>query len=580
MDINDQNPDKGLPEAQPGMERPERPGKSDTKHRLLLLKVACISIAVLVLAGFAIYGGVRVYQHFYGMKKAEESIPADLNLEEGEYRILYQGQDRGIALVQNKSIYLDLDVVNEGWADGMLFWAKDVDQILYTTQTEQQVFDIGSTDVISYQGKPYINAATAQSMFGTQYYVNQKNYTVMVRQSDGKVGEIQDPCYLLQDPSDQKVYTAHLKRGQTVEIYDSDQEGYYFASTEDCYTGYVKQDLVTVTDSTLSRKKPLQAGQQNLIDGTVSLAFQQFYSDQPSDEDYQHINDCSYYINVIVPTYFTLNSQGGIDSVANADYVAWVKQKGYQVWAMLNNNFDDSLTAAAFESTENRKALCQQLLKYCQDMHLDGINVDIEGQTEDTEPYYIQFLRELSMTLRPQGYILSVDCLVPSEWTSHIQRDVIGELSDYVLVMAYDEHYDGSEAGSTSSQSFTMDAITNMLKYVEKDKLILGIPWYTRVWMGIDNLRSDAVGMDQAQSIVDENGLTETYDSTTGQNYAEGMIGETLYRIWMEDETSLTWRLRLALDSGLAGIGAWSLGFENYEVWTVYENVLMTSGKY
>ena len=64
MDINDQNPDKGLPEAQPGMERPERPGKSDTKHRLLLLKVACISIAVLVLAGFAIYGGVRVYQHF------------------------------------------------------------------------------------------------------------------------------------------------------------------------------------------------------------------------------------------------------------------------------------------------------------------------------------------------------------------------------------------------------------------------------------------------------------------------------------------------------------------------------------
>jgi len=146
-------------------------------------------------------------------------------------------------------------------------------------------------------------------------------------------------------------------------------------------------------------------------------------------------------------------------------------------------------------------------------------------------------------------------------------------LCDFVIVMAYDEHYAGSEvAGSVSSQRFTMEAIYNMVQEgVKTDKLILGVPFYTRVWMGVEDLRSEAVGMNRAWGYVNDFGLDVVYDEKTGQNYAEGMVGETLYRIWLEDNTSMDWRLQLVLDNDLAGVAAWSLGMESYDIWVEYQ---------
>jgi spore germination protein YaaH len=187
-------------------------------------------------------------------------------------------------------------------------------------------------------------------------------------------------------------------------------------------------------------------------------------------------------------------------------------------------------------------------------------------------------MRELAITLRSKGYILSVDVPVPSEWTDYYQRDVLYQLCDFVIVMAYDEHYDGSEvAGSVSSKRFVIDAIYNMMQEgVAADKLILGVPFYTRVWMGVEDLRSEAVSSSRGWGCVYDYGLEVKYDEQTGQNYAEGMVGETLYRIWLEDGTSMKWRLQLVNDNDLAGVAAWSLGYDNYELWLEYEEAFFS----
>ena len=106
---------------------------------------------------------------------------------------------------------------------------------------------------------------------------------------------------------------------------------------------------------------------------------------------------------------------------------------------------------------------------------------------------------------------------------------------------------------------------------VEADKLILGVPYYTRIWKGVEDLRSEAVDMYTAWNCVVENDLDLTYDRETGQNYAEGMVDGTLYRIWLEDTTSMRWRIKLMQDNQLAGVAAWALGYESSDIWTVYE---------
>ena len=146
-------------------------------------------------------------------------------------------------------------------------------------------------------------------------------------------------------------------------------------------------------------------------------------------------------------------------------------------------------------------------------------------------------------------------------------------MCDYVIVMAYDEHYDGSDPGSTSSRPFTENAIKDMLaEGIPSRKILLGIPWYTRVWYeegyGAEN---GTLTMDGAINMIYDNDLTVVYDEETGQNYASGWVGDDYVQIWLEDETSLKFRTDLVKEYDLKGVAAWSYGFENWQVWEVYD---------
>lgn len=548
------------------------------KKQVFFLAAAAALIVISLLA----YFGVKVYHYYYGMLRMSAGEYAPV-LEAGEYNIVYKGEYKNKAIKVDEQIYLDLDVINEDWAEEMLFYAEDIQKVLYTTPTEMTENEIDRDDFKKWQGRIYMRAELAKEMFGTQYKINEEDQMVAVQAPEDTIAEVikSDTYLLVQPDEEERNYTAKLKKGETISVYETETEGFYLAMNELGYVGYVTEDQIQKTDTKLSRKQPpaLEMPEDKLPGRTISLAFQQVYSNEFTAEVYSEIESAGYYINVVLPTWFKLNEEGGIDSLANENYVAWARNQGLQVWALFDNSFDDELTYRVLSDSAKRQALAKELLQYCEKYQLHGINVDFEEMSEKTDHYFIQFLRELSIELRTNGYLLSADCLVPSEWTSYYRRDIMGQLCDYVIVMAYDEHYSGDTvAGSTSSQQFTVSAIYNMLheEGVSKEKLILGVPYYTRIWMGLENLRSEAVGMTSAKNFIEQNELTVTYDKETGQNYAEGMVDGTLYRIWIEDAASMKWRLKLMKDNALAGVAAWSLGLESDEIWTAYEEVLFS----
>lgn len=529
-----------------------------------------------VAVGLIAYGAVAIYQYFYGMQKQSVRENAPIT-EADEYNIMYKGEYQKKALLIDDYVYLDMEVVNEEWALEMLFHAEDINKILYTTYTEQEEFSIGGEEFIEWNERIYIKAETAREMFGLRYMVNDKEKLVAVQDPGGLIGEVsKSKSYLLVSPSEEeRGYTKELKRGEVISLFEIEDENYYFAMSQEGYTGYIEKERVKKNTEVVSQKTPAEMEMPFNIfpTGPVSIAWHQLYTNDFYYETSEDIYDTAYFVDVISPTWFKLNERGGIDSLANQEYVDYCKYRNKQVWALFDNQFDDEITYKALSDTENRAELCEKMLKQCEKYNLNGINVDFENMSEETMPYYVQFMRELSITLRSEGYILSVDLPVPSEWTDYYRRDIMYNLCDYVIVMAYDEHYSGSEvAGSVSSQRFTMEAIYNMMQEgVGADKLVLGVPFYTRVWMGVEDLRSEAVGMDRAWGYVNDYGLDLVYDEKTGQNYAEGMVGETLYRIWMEDNTSMDWRLQAVLDNDLAGVAAWSLGLESYDIWVEYQ---------
>jgi spore germination protein YaaH len=267
-------------------------------------------------------------------------------------------------------------------------------------------------------------------------------------------------------------------------------------------------------------------------------------------------------VNVVSPTWFYLNdNKGGIANLASASYVEYCHQNNIQVWGLVSNLENSNVdTTTVLNTTSSRDNLVNNLIAAAITYNLDGINVDMEA---------------LSIQAK-DGYILSVDNYVPTASTAFYNRSVQADYADYIIIMAYDEHTSGSEeAGSVSSVGFVENGIKDTLEEVPAEQVILGLPFYARVWaVSGDTISSSAYGMKELSDYLDANGASKVWSETDGQYYAEFVKGDTTYQCWVEDAASLSRKLELMQDNNLAGAAFWKLGFETNEIWTTIDNYL------
>lgn len=297
-------------------------------------------------------------------------------------------------------------------------------------------------------------------------------------------------------------------------------------------------------------------------------------------------------LTTIAPTWFSLaDTEGNVSSLADEDYVKQAHQSGLEVWAVLRdfhggiNSYDETYEVLSY--TSKRQKVIDQVISKALASGVDGINLDFELVSSKCGVHYIQFVRELSAQCRQNQLVLSIDNYVPQPYNQHYDLEEQGAVADYVIIMGYDEHTDGSyEAGSVASISYLKDGVENALLSVSSDKLIAGVPFFTRLWKETpktdeelaeeagteaanypNKISSKALGMDEAVKTIKEAGATTQWDDTTKQNYAEWTSGSDTYKIWLEDTQSLEEKLKVIQQNDLAGVAEWSLGRESSSVW-------------
>ena len=275
-------------------------------------------------------------------------------------------------------------------------------------------------------------------------------------------------------------------------------------------------------------------------------------------------------VNVISPTWFELtDNEGNFRSLAQEDYVKKAHDKGLKVWALINNFSPDVNTEILMSKTSTRRKLIDALMAEVERYSLDGINLDFEGIKEEAGVHYIQFIRELSIPCRKKGIVLSVDNYVPAPGNQFYNRKEQGIVADYVIVMGYDEPYAGGEAGSVASIRYVENGIKDTLAQVPKEKVINGIPLYTRVWIqGADGkTNSSSMGIARAKEWVSQNKVELYWQDDLGQYYGELQTEEGLKQLWLEEERSIGLKMDLIRQYGLAGVACWKLGFEPADLW-------------
>ena len=280
-------------------------------------------------------------------------------------------------------------------------------------------------------------------------------------------------------------------------------------------------------------------------------------------------------IDVLSPSWFIIeNAQGKIKTRhGSVKYVRQAHNKGYQVWALITNNFDPQMTSKLLDSPLARKRVLAQMEQLAKDYELDGFNLDFENINPADKDKLTDFVEEISKALKPQGLIISIDVTIPSNsgyWSKCYDRKAIAEVVDYMMLMAYDEHGASSEvSGSVASLPWVEDGIQKTLQEgVPEAKLILGMPLYMRLWQETKGkVKAKTLSMAQADKVIQEKGLVPVWLPQEGQYYFEYQEKNTHYRVWQENRRSLALKASLVNRYNLAGGAYWRSTLETEDVW-------------
>jgi spore germination protein YaaH len=351
-----------------------------------------------------------------------------------------------------------------------------------------------------------------------------------------------------------------------------------FVQLDNGYAGYVANKYVTLTEKKELDKPAftLTAAEKKWQNKPVNLVWEAVYNRQPDVASIGKMPG----VNVVSPTWFHItDGQGNVKSKGDKAYVNWAHRSGMEVWALMDNSFDPDITKEAVASYETRTHIIEQMLEYAQTYHLDGINIDFENVYTDDGPNITQFVREIKAMARIHGLMLSVDVTPKSNsemWSAFLDRRSLGSFANYIVVMAYDEHWAASpKAGSVASLPWTESSMRRILEEdeVPSNKLIMAVPLYTRIWteetndQGEVKVSSKAVGMSTIADLIKEKKLKPVLDKQSGQNYVEYSEDGATKKIWIEDAVSLQARVDLVASLKLGGVAAWNRSFADASAW-------------
>ncbi len=513
--------------------------------------------------------------------------------------------ENSVALIQNGELLEEQAVLIggepyaaytyvESQLNSCFYWDEETKGILLTTSGGVQTLLPGDAAVAKTpggqpavqqesDGKVYISLDVVKEYTDLDYaYYSNPNRVVIRNEWDGvEQAMVQSgTAQVRQKGGIKSLILADVQKGDTL-LYLENLDNWCKVMTADGYTGYIQTEDISEPEAIEARTAKKDSYERITRDHKINLVWHQSTSTESNDAMAEMTAEMTG-VNVISPTWFSVtDGTGTISSLASADYVKLAHDAGREVWGLIDNFNEafDETTDLAYASVRSR--IIEQLLAEAASCGMDGINVDFENLKEAGIPHYLQFLRELTSAAHAQNLVVSVDTPVPQAYTMYYQRGEQARFVDYMIVMAYDEHFAGSEeAGSVSSLPFVQQAVEEMTRVMPADQVICGIPFYTRVWtekFGQSAITSEVLGMDGAKNYAKENQMTETWDASLGQNVATVETSDARYTIWMEDEQSMEEKLKVIQSADLAGVAEWKLGFECADVWSLISEYIETN---
>lgn len=592
-------------------ERNRRPAARKKQSKRRRQRNLGIKIALFIIVVIAVIVGAFLWKRYSPSKEKYDKNKYFGIEAEGQLAITVNNQVvEPAGMISDGKAYIQYETVRD-YINGRFYWDPNENVLLYTLPSDMVSVEVGSKDysvskekksedyvILKTEGSTaYIALDFIQQYTNVTYevYDDPSRVVIVDESQEITVAEVKRDTQIRYRGGVKSPVLTEVSKGDQVTVLES-EDNWKKVCSENGYVGYIKKSALRKEEkkaaSTEFKEQEFTSISKDYI---INMAWHNVTNQDANSTVLQMIAE-SKGLTTIAPTWFHVaDVDGNLESIASAEYVNYAHQANIEVWAAIRdfdggiNSYDESYALLSY--TSKREKLINQLISEALRVGIDGINVDFEKISNECGDHYIQFIRELSVRCRQNGLVLSVDNYVPKGYNMQYNRKEQGIVADYVVIMGYDEHFGGSPvAGPVSSYDFVKEGIEETLKEVPAEKIISGIPFFTRLWeetpkteeeiaaaAGTDeaeyttNVSSQALGMSAAKKKVEEAGVQTSWDDDAQQNFATWESEGVTYKIWLEDEQSIEPKLQLMKDNGLAGTAAWALGQESPEIWTLIQ---------
>ena len=565
----------------------------------ILPVIAFIAVVVLIIAIIGISSLVKRYTP--SKERMELSEYFNISSDDEIAIVLNREKIESKAKIINNETYLDYKFVHD-YINPRFYWDENENILLYATSNG---LISASADANSYLTNksttdykcPVVKATSDSALIEIDFVLKYSDFTyelfekpnrLVMNNEWGKIetASVKKDTQLRVKGGIKSDILEDLEKGSSINVIEAG-DNWTKVMSPDGVIGYIKSKYV-VDNETVKLKNPdyVEDKLPHIEkDFKICMAWHQVTTSS-ANSNIANVISSSKGVNVISPTWFYLNdNKGNIVDLASSNYVNYCHQQGIEVWALVSNLENPDVDSTyVLTHTSTRQYLVNQIIAAAIKYELDGINLDFEALDGNAVgDAYIQFVRELAIKCSNNGIVLSVDNYVPTSYTAFYNRKEQANFADYVVIMGYDEHYKGSDAGSVSSLKWVDQGVRDTLESVPEKQVILGMPFYTRLWSLVANeadtesaTEEDAItyettstvyGMTSAANLLKEKGIQPEWIAEDGQNYATWNEGNVTYKIWLENASSTEERLKLVSQYSLAGASFWKLGFESSDVW-------------
>ncbi|MDD4835311.1 MAG: glycosyl hydrolase family 18 protein [Lutispora sp.] len=524
--------------------------------------------------------------------------------EHDKYYLIIGGQiitDVEEPVVEDGSVLLSYNAIKK-YLDSNAYWDEKLGKVVFTTKDKLITMKTDKLTAMVNQKPvdlnilarvvdkvPYVPIEFLQEMLNINVELTSERVAVIDNIKESIImGELLAEKGV---KGDSTMFSAYVKKkmaiGDKVRVFD--QVGkWYKVRTKDGVIGYMEDKHLKISEENTPEPLPQSPDIEPFKPkkGKINMVWEHVVNKNPDISKIKKMEG----LDIVSPTWFAVtDGDGNIANKGDMDYVNWAHMNGYKVWGLATNDFNPDITHVFLNNTDIREKIIKQLLIYSKLYELDGINIDFENIYVKDRHMLTQFMRELYPLCREQGLTLSMDVTFISgsaNWSQSFDRKALAEAVDYMAVMAYDQHWASSPtAGSVAQYKWVEYGIKRILEEVPAEKVILGMPFYTRLWQeekvdGKLKVSSKALTMEGIQKILKEKKIEMEWDKESGQYYAQYKENDITYKVWIEDARSINLKSSLVHKYDLAGAAAWRRGFETENIWAVIADNLKNKEDY